>query len=236
MAEKATLDKSSAAIRGMFAEVAPRYDLLNRVLSASLDVVWRRRAARSLVSAQEGPALDLCCGTGDQAKAIQKNSRRTVIASDFCLPMLALAERKFRRLEQKPLRLAGDALTLPFRSGVFAAVTVSFGLRNFADLDVGLREIHRVLEIGGQARFLEFALPRSAWLRAPYDFYLDRILPRLGALVSPSPSAYRYLPDSVVEFPQRADLIDRMTAAGFRDAEWEDFSGGTVCLYKGVVK
>ncbi len=236
MAEKRALDKSSAAIRGMFAEVAPRYDLLNRVLSASLDVVWRRRCAGSLANAPAGPALDLCCGTGDQAKAVQENSGRTVIASDFCLPMLDLAEKKFRRLEQKPLRLAGDALVLPFPSGVFAAVTVSFGLRNFADLDVGLREIHRVLGAGGQARFLEFALPRSPWLRAPYDFYLDRILPRLGALVSPSPSAYRYLPDSVAEFPQRAALVDRMTAAGFQEAAWEDFSGGTVCLYKGVAK
>jgi demethylmenaquinone methyltransferase/2-methoxy-6-polyprenyl-1,4-benzoquinol methylase len=236
MAEKKALDKSSVAIRGMFAEVAPRYDLLNRLLSCSLDVVWRRRCAESLSNCQAGPALDLCCGTGDQAKALQEGSERTVIASDFCLPMLDLAERKFRRLDKRPLRLAGDALSLPFRSGAFAAVTVSFGLRNFADLDIGLEEIHRVLESGGQARFLEFTLPRSPWLRVPYDFYLDRILPLLGGLVSANPSAYRYLPDSVAEFPQRSELVARMTAAGFHDAAWEDLSGGTVCLYKGVAK
>ena len=236
MVANRSLDKSSAAIQGMFADVAPRYDLLNRVLSASLDVVWRRRSARSLADCQPGPALDLCCGTGDQAKALQRISGRAVIASDFCIPMLDLAEAKFRDLSKPPVRIAGDALLLPFESEAFAAVTVSFGLRNFADLDTGLAEIRRVLAPGGQVRFLEFALPRSRWLRAPYDFYLERILPMLGGLVSPNPSAYRYLPDSVVEFPQRQDLVARMTAAGFRDATWQDFSGGTVCLYKGAAK
>lgn len=235
MAENRDLDKSGDAIRGMFAAVAPRYDLLNRLLSCSLDGVWRRRAARSLDD-DARVVLDLCCGTGDQAVALRKHGDRTVVASDFCLPMLDLAADKFDDLEPRPHRLAGDALTMPFRSRVFDAVTVSFGLRNFADLDQGLREIHRVLRPQGQARFLEFAMPQSRWLRVAYNAYLDRVLPTLGALLSPNPSAYRYLPDSVVEFPQRDELAERMLAAGFHHATWDNLSGGTVCLYKGVTQ
>jgi len=235
MAENQDLDKSAEAIRGMFAAVAPRYDLLNRLLSGCLDTVWRRRAARSLHD-DARVVLDLCCGTGDQAVALRKHAAQTVVASDFCLPMLDLAADKFRRLEPRPQRLAGDALSLPFRGAVFDAVTVSFGLRNFADLDQGLREIHRVLRPQGQVRFLEFAMPQSRWLKVAYNLYLDRVLPALGALISPVPSAYRYLPDSVVAFPQRDELTERMRAAGFDHATWDNFSGGTVCLYKGVTK
>lgn len=234
MKEKARLDKSPETIRGMFAEVAPRYDLLNRLLSASLDVVWRRRTTHSLEGTAEGPMLDLCCGTGDQAASLQRTTQGLVVASDFCIPMLALARQKFAPLDRKPRRLAGNALELPFGDGVFAAVTVSFGLRNFADLDQGLREIRRVLAPGGKARFLEFAMPRAWWIKGPYSVYLDRILPLLGRVVSPNPAAYRYLPDSVVEFPQRSDLTRRMSAAGFSETAWEEMSGGTVCLYKGV--
>jgi demethylmenaquinone methyltransferase/2-methoxy-6-polyprenyl-1,4-benzoquinol methylase len=234
MTEKDRLDKRPETIRGMFAEVAPRYDLLNRLLSASLDIVWRNRVATSLAGVIEGPVLDLCCGTGDQAISLQRRAADVVVASDFCLPMLVLAGKKFTPLERKPRRLAGDALELPFAEGSFAAVTVSFGLRNFSDLDQGLREIRRVLTSGGQARFLEFAMPRTWWIKGPYTVYLDRILPLLGRVVSPNPAAYRYLPDSVVEFPQRSDLTQRMSAVGFSEAEWEDMSGGTVCLYKGV--
>jgi demethylmenaquinone methyltransferase/2-methoxy-6-polyprenyl-1,4-benzoquinol methylase len=234
MKEKARLDKSPETIRGMFAEVAPRYDLLNRLLSASLDVVWRRRTAHSLEGAAEGPMLDLCCGTGDQAASLQRTTHGLVVASDFCIPMLALARQKFAPLDRRPQRLAGNALELPFADDVFAAVTVSFGLRNFADLDQGLREIRRVLAPGGKARFLEFAMPRAWWIKGPYSVYLDRILPLLGRIVSPNPAAYRYLPDSVVEFPQRSDLTRRMSGVGFSETTWEEMSGGTVCLYKGV--
>lgn len=217
----------------MFSEVAPRYDLLNRLLSAGLDEVWRRRSAASLAGHGPGVVLDLCCGTGDQAKAVARRGVSRLVASDFCLPMLALAGKKFQTLRRRPGRLAADALVLPFRDSVFDAVTVSFGLRNFADLDRGLAEIHRVLRTGGQARFLEFALPTAPWLRAPYTLYLEHLLPRLGALVSPNPDAYRYLPDSVVEFPQRDGLARRMRTAGFERATWDDLTGGIVCLYKG---
>ena len=227
------LDKRGSAIRDMFGAVAPRYDLLNRVLSASLDVVWRRRAAESLTLADPAPVLDLCCGTGDQALALERRGAR-VVAADFCLPMLALAERKYARLDNgRPHGLAGDALTLPFEDERFSAVTASFGLRNVADLDAVLREIRRVLRPGGETAFLEFTVPSAPLLRAPYLFYFRRVLPWIGRRLSSRGSAYTYLPESVLDFPQREGFLDRMAAAGFDELECRDLSGGIVNLYRG---
>jgi demethylmenaquinone methyltransferase/2-methoxy-6-polyprenyl-1,4-benzoquinol methylase len=229
----AELDKSGSRIQEMFGAVAPRYDLLNHLLSGSLDVFWRRRAAAALAPGPGDLVLDLCCGTGDQAITLGRRGA-AVVAADFCLPMLALAERKYDGAgEPRPRGLAGDALTLPFGSGRFAGATAAFGLRNVADLDAALAEVHRVLAPGGKAAFLEFALPRSAVVRGLYLFYFRRILPLIGRLVSPRGSAYTYLPDSVSEFPQRDGFLERMAAAGFDSLAWRDLSGGTVCLYTG---
>jgi demethylmenaquinone methyltransferase/2-methoxy-6-polyprenyl-1,4-benzoquinol methylase len=231
------IDKNARSIRTMFAEAAPRYDLLNRLLSASLDDSWRARCAAALETHDSSRVLDLCCGTGDQAITIQRRmTDSTVVASDFCLPMLALARRKFRPSPRSPHSLAGDALSLPFPSGLFDAVTVSFGLRNVADLEAALVEILRVLRPGGRALFLEFALPTSPWLKVPYGLYLRGVLPLVGALVSPRPAAYRYLPRSVAEFPQRSEFVAQMVAVGFDETVWEDLTGGIVCLYTGVAR
>ena len=218
------VDKQAAVIRAMFAEVAPRYDFLNRLLSVRLDVRWRRRAARALAGAPEGPLLDLCSGTGDQALAVQRTLHRPVVAADFCLPMLALAARKGVD------GLAADALALPFPTDRFAGATVAFGLRNVADLEAALGEIHRVLLPGGRLAALEFALPRG-WVRPLYLFYFRHVLPRIGAWLSPRGSAYTYLPDSVSDFPQRGALTALLAREGFAEANWTDLSGGTVCLY-----
>ena len=231
--EVTDLDKSGQTIRDMFARVAPRYDLLNRLLSASLDQTWRRRAARSLSLVPGSLALDVCSGTGDQAIALQQMGVR-VVAADFCIPMLALAERKYLRLDGgSPTGLAGDTLRLPLQPGTFAAVTVSFGLRNVADLDSALGQMVGILKPGGRAAILEFALPRNPWLRRLYLAYFSRILPRIGRLVSRHGSAYTYLPESVLEFPQRQEFVDRMLRAGFSSATWQDLTGGIVCLYNG---
>jgi len=229
--EAVPLDKSAASIRGMFAGVAPRYDLLNHLLSGSLDALWRRRTTREAARVADGPILDLCAGTGDQAVALGRLGR-PVVAADFCLPMIARAPAKFRRLRTPvPAPLAADALQLPFKDGHFALVTVSFGVRNLADLDRGLRQMLSVLRPGGRLVVLEFALPRLPVLRPLYLFYLRHVLPLLGRLLSPRGSAYGYLRDSVLVFPQRDEFVAHLHRSGFEDARWTDLSAGTVCLY-----
>lgn len=233
-ADRGDVDRSGAAIQEMFAAVAPRYDLLNHLLSAGLDRVWRRRAAAALSLEPGSRVLDLCCGTGDQAVVLQRRGAR-VVAADFCLPMLSLAEQKYADLNgSRPQGLAGDALAVPVASASVAGLTAAFGLRNVADLDAALAEGVRVLEPGGRAAFLEFALPRNPLLEAPYLFYFRRILPLIGRAVSPKGSAYTYLPASVENFPQRQDFVTRMLEAGFDTAAWKDLSGGIVCLYTGA--
>ena len=229
-----SLDKSGKTIREMFSAVAPRYDLLNRLLSARLDVVWRRRAATALRLAPNARVLDLCSGTGDQAMAIRKRHGARVAAGDFCVPMLALARRKFAQIDHpRPANLASDALGLPFAERSFDAATVSFGLRNVADLGGALGEIRRVLKPRGELVVLEFALPRSRLLKRAYRFYFERVLPAIGRAVSHRGSAYRYLPDSVGRFPQREKFLAAMIAAGFDEVSWQDLSFGVVCLYRG---
>ena len=230
------INKSGDAIRDMFAGVAPRYDLLNHLLSGALDVVWRRRAAAALGLGPGARVLDLCCGTGDQAAAIARRGP-AVAAADFCLPMLALARPKFTRLDgpaPRPRLLAADALALPFPPASFDGATVAFGLRNVADLDRGLGELARALRPGGRLVVLEFALPANRALRGLYLVYFRRVLPRIGRLLSPRGSAYDYLPASVMEFPQRRGFLERMAAAGFAALSWRDLAGGTVCLYSGT--
>jgi demethylmenaquinone methyltransferase/2-methoxy-6-polyprenyl-1,4-benzoquinol methylase len=218
----------------MFGQVAPRYDLLNHLLSASLDRVWRRRAAASLTPRPEGPTLDLCCGTGDQALALA-NRDHEVVAADFCIPMLALAKDKYAAGNgEAPQGLAADALTLPFPSEIFSAATVSFGLRNVENLDAALGELRRVLRSGGELAVLEFALPTAPVIAPLYALYFRRVLPWIGRRISSSESAYDYLPSSVPDFPQRGEFTDRLVEAGFEQSSWHNLSGGVVCLYRAV--
>lgn len=229
------LDKSGRAIRDMFAGVARRYDLLNHLLSASLDLVWRKKSAAALTLAPGAAVLDLCSGTGDQATALRRRGAK-VAAADFCVPMLALSRPKFARFAKpRPAPLAADALSLPFAAKTFDAATVSFGLRNVADLDLALAQLATVVRPGGQLAVLEFAIPEFWPLKALYLFYFRHLLPFVGRLVSKHGSAYTYLPSSVLSFPQRRGFLDRMTAAGFTDLSYENFSGGIVCLYLGRV-
>lgn len=224
------LDKSGRAIRDMFAGAAPRYDFLNRLSSVFLDESWRRKAAAAVATAPPGEILDLCTGTGDQARAIRARGRR-VMAADFTVAMLALARHKLARLTApRPSPLAADALSLPFPDGAFAGAVVSFGLRNVADLDRSLRELSRILLPGGRLVVLEAAVPRSRLLRMGHAVWF-RVLPLLGRLFSPRASAYEYLPASVVEFPQREDFLARMAGAGFTDLAYRDLCLGAVCLY-----
>ena len=194
MPSAAGVDKSGATIRDMFAGVAPRYDLLNHLLSGTLDVVWRRRAAAALALPAGARVLDLCCGTGDQAVALRRRGRRSSRPTSACPCWPSRGPSSPGARAPRPAALAADALALPFPAGRFDGATVSFGLRNVADLDRALQELARVLRPGGQLVVLEFAVPRSRLLRGLYLFYFRRLLPRIGRLVSPRGSAYSYLP------------------------------------------
>ena len=232
--EAKTLDKSRTEIQRMFSDVAPRYDLLNRWLSARRDVAWRRASAEALDIGPGSLVLDLCCGTGDQALAVHRHQAR-VFAADFSLSMLSLARKKFSSSDHpRPHGLAGDTLQLPLVEGLFAGLTVSFGVRNVEDLQAALQEMYRVLAPGGKAAILEFATPCRQPFRQLYLLYFSHLLPRIGRWISPRGSAYQYLTDSVLSFPQRQDFIDEMTRAGFNHTAWQDLSGGIVCLYTGT--
>jgi demethylmenaquinone methyltransferase/2-methoxy-6-polyprenyl-1,4-benzoquinol methylase len=221
------LAREPEAIRGMFAAVAPRYDLLNRVLSLRQDVRWRLRLVAALAAAPDGPVLDLACGTGDVALAV---GGRRAVGADFCLDMLALARAKGRRRGGRVHWATADGLALPFRSASFAAVTVAFGVRNFADLAVGLAEIRRVLLDGGVLAILEFQRPRRRWLGLGMQLWNRLVVTPVGRLLSDDPAAYKYLPASVATFPDAGELTGRVAAAGFAPLSSRELSGGVLAL------
>jgi len=210
-------DKAARKIRAMFSRIAPRYDLLNRLLSGGTDVAWRREAARLLAPGPGERVLDLCSGTGDLALAVRSRSRggATVVAADFTFEMLALGREKFRRKGTPIPEAAADGLRLPFADATFDGATAAFGVRNFEDLDRGLGELCRVLKPGGRLVVLEFT-PEPAGPLAPLvRLHVRHVVPLLGRLVSGDGSAYQYLPDSVGRWPAPEALAGRMRAAGF---------------------
>jgi demethylmenaquinone methyltransferase/2-methoxy-6-polyprenyl-1,4-benzoquinol methylase len=226
------LDKSGAAISGMFSSIAGRYDFLNHVLSANWDRRWRRIAARSL-NGRHRRVLDLATGTGDLAIAIGTEGR-TVAGADFCLDMLAVAREKTAKPGSRRVALsAADALALPFGDASFDAVTVGFGVRNFADLPRGLSEIRRVLRPGGKLLILEFSQPRGLW-GAMYRSYAGRVLPRIGKLLSGSRPAYEYLSRSAREWPARDEFSAALERSGFSDVSARSLALGVVALHEAV--
>jgi demethylmenaquinone methyltransferase / 2-methoxy-6-polyprenyl-1,4-benzoquinol methylase len=220
-------------VRRLFSEIAPRYDLLNHVLSMNIDRRWRRRAIAQLgwERSPDGLYLDACAGTFDLSLELARRPRfqGKVIGSDFAWPMLVEGLPKLRGAPVAPV--CGDALRLPFEAGRFQGATVGFGVRNLADLDGGLREFHRVLAPDARLVVLEFTTPPNPILRSLYLFYFHHVLPRIGRLVSGHPWAYTYLPESVKEFPGPEELAQRMKQAGFRSAEWSLLSGGIAALH-----
>lgn len=227
----------------MFAEIAPRYDFLNHFLSASIDKHWRKiavaRAAECLKSVSTPSTalcLDLCTGTGDLAIELNRRLHVSVVASDFCHPMLvrSLAKVRSAHMDNFIPVIEADALTLPFAEEMFHVATVAFGLRNLEDTVQGLREMKRVLKPGGAALVLEFSRPVIPVFREVFEFYFHHILPHLGALISGQSSAYRYLPTSVRRFPAQRELATMMESVGYKNVGYRNLSGGIAALHWGI--
>lgn len=223
-------------VRAMFSAIAPRYDLLNRVLSLNIDRAWRRTAVQRLAwdAHPDGLYLDACAGTLDLATelATRPGFRGRVVATDFALPMLRLGDGK---PPSGVVRSAvADTLELPARAGTFDGAIVGFGVRNLAGLDGGIAELARVLRPGARLVILDFTTPTFAPMRALYLFYFRRVLPFVGRIVSGHPTAYTYLPESVMDFPPPQELEERMRRAGFRDCGHQLLTGGIAAVTWGV--
>jgi len=227
------VDKSGTKVRGMFAEIAPRYDLVNRMLSGGIDVWWRHVTVRRAPPPPAGAILDVCTGTGDLALAYAAaaGSAVRVVASDFCRPMLDRGVEKARKSGATVEWIEADAQALPFPDASFDLVTVAFGLRNIADTARGLAEMGRVLAPGGRLAILEFSLPPNPLIRTSYLWYFRRVLPFLGNLVARNRSdAYTYLNKSVEEFPSGPRLASLVRAAGFAEPEMIPLTFGIATL------
>lgn len=220
-------------VRTIFSEIAPRYDLLNHLLSLNIDRGWRRRAVDTLgwMERPDGTFLDACAGTFDLALELAGRDafRGRVVAADFALPMLVAGRSKLESAAVAPV--CGDALRLPFPDATFDGATVGFGVRNLSDLDAGFREFHRVLKPGARLVVLEFTVPPNPVVRAGYMFYFTRVLPLIGRVVSGHPWAYTYLPESVREFPAPQPLADRLEGAGFAEAGWSLVTFGIAAIH-----
>lgn len=229
-------DAAAQAVRQMFSEIAPRYDLLNHLLSMNVDRLWWRRTARrfdAILADKSARVLDLCCGTGDMAFALQRRARgATITGADFAHPMLHRAVLKSSALTEKPSWIEADALQLPFTDGAFSLVTSAFGFRNLADYDDGLKEILRVLRPGGECGILECSEPAGAF-GAVYSLYFRHVLPRIGTALSGVHGPYSYLPNSVERFPKPPEMLERMRSAGFSAAKWTPYTFGIAGLFWG---
>lgn len=226
---RADLDKKPAEVRAMFDDVARRYDLTNDVLSLGQDRRWRR-AVLDAVDPQPGErVLDLAAGTGTSSQPFHERGA-DVVPCDFSVGMLQEGKRKLPHL---PFT-AGDGTQLPFADNTFDAVTISFGLRNIVDPDAGLRELRRVTRPGGRLVVCEFSSPTLAPWRTVYIEYLMKALPSIARTVSSSPDAYVYLAESIRAWPDQQGLAARIEAAGWRDVEWRNLTGGIVALHRAV--
>jgi len=232
-------DESSAArdVRNMFDSIAPRYDLLNHVLSANVDRLWWRKAARrfrAVLADPEASILDICCGTGDMTMALlnyRPQQSRPIIAADFARAMLTRGARKFGG--RGAIAMEADALHLPLRTASLDLIVSAFGFRNLANYEAGLREFHRVLKPGGQLGILDFSEP-GGLIGKLYAFYFRRVLPPIGRMICGKDGPYNYLPASVGRFPRPDAMVQMMRAAGYTDCAWQSYTFGIAGLYTAV--
>lgn len=229
----------SNAVREMFAGIAKRYDLLNHVLSLNIDKSWRRKVRveiADILNNKNAVVLDVACGTGDLSLELKRDAKAVVIGTDFCRPMLEIANRKSQIANISIPYLEADAMLLPFPSETLDAVTIAFGLRNLPNHSAGLSELHRVLKPGGRLVILECAKPPIPIFRQLYGLYFSMILPRIGGLVSGSLGAYQYLPDSVSKFPDQRILAAMMEETGFINVKYRNLTGGIAAIHTGSVR
>ena len=232
-------DQQSAAraVRDMFTSIAPRYDLLNHVLSCNVDRMWWRRTARTfrhILGRADSRVLDLCCGTGDMTFALRREAGKSparILGADFSHAMLQRAAAKSLAAQSVLDWIEADALNLPFPSAHFDLVISAFGFRNIADYDAGLREIIRVLRPAGECGILDFGEPQGP-LGSLYRIYFKQVLPRIGTIISGVSGPYAYLPASVERFPSPPQMLERMKAAGFGEASWTPYTFGIAGLYR----
>lgn len=226
---------AATAVRQMFDDIAPRYDLLNHTLSMSVDRLWWRRTARTFVhilTSKNVQVLDLCAGTGDMSVALRAagGDQPQIYALDFSHQMLQHGLKKFAARRIQPIE--SDALRLPLPNNSMNLVVSAFGFRNLANYEAGLREIYRVLKPEGEVGILDFSEPRGLLGRL-YKVYFRKVLPRIGGLISGVKSAYEYLPSSVEKFPSPSEMINKLEAVGFRNASWTKYTFGIAGLYRG---
>jgi demethylmenaquinone methyltransferase/2-methoxy-6-polyprenyl-1,4-benzoquinol methylase len=225
-------------IEAMFSAIAPRYDLMNRLMTMGLDVRWRRAAASAADLPPAQPVLDVCCGTGDLVLTLKRTYPSShVTGVDFSAPMLERARAKAHRqgLEEGVTFRQADILCLPFADDSFAATTVAFGVRNVADLEGAFAEMVRVTRPGGRVVCLEITTPPAGLGRRFHELWFDRVVPRLGALVAGQESAYAYLPASVRAFPSAEELVSIMSEAGLAGVHFARFGFGIIALHVGHV-
>ena len=221
----------------MFDSVAPRYDLLNHVLSCNIDRLWWRRTAsrfREILARPEAAILDICCGTGDMTLALLRHrpqGAKPVLAADFSHAMLVRGAEKLRN--HNAVAIEADALHLPLADNSLDLITTAFGFRNLANYEAGLREFHRVLRPGGELGILDFSEPGGA-IGKLYALYFRRILPAVGSMISGTGSAYSYLPASVHRFPPPPAMLALMQKTGYTDVSWTPYTFGIAGLYRGV--
>lgn len=223
-------------VQSTFAEIAPRYDLLNHLLSFNIDRGWRKVLLRRLedkLQQPEAKILDLCCGTGDVLLDLQSAANARIFGADFCHPMLIAAQGKARGRHFTAPLVEADALQLPLADASLDAISIAFGFRNLTNYRGGLQELARVLKPGGVLAILEFSHPPGFFMRTAYGFYSRFILPAIGSLVSGSREAYAYLPESIRKFPRAEELKAMISAAGFSQSSYELLTGGVAALHIG---
>jgi demethylmenaquinone methyltransferase/2-methoxy-6-polyprenyl-1,4-benzoquinol methylase len=225
------------AVREMFSGIAVRYDLLNHLLSLNIDKRWRKIVAEEMSGILQRPdalVLDVACGTGDLTLELRRRARAAIIGTDFCRPMLAVAQQK--ESDADIPYIEADALCLPFGDATFDGLSIAFGLRNLSDVPAGLAELLRLLKPGGRLFILEFSDPVVPGFRQLFNLYFSRILPFIGGVVSGSRGAYEYLPDSVSKFPAQQELAAMMGSVVFENIGFRNLTGGIAALHSGSKK